>query len=104
MVFSLSTVDAQISQPLELIEKTGRHLTPSRQESRNSSLSCFSTSLHVSIFSSRIHTAMFRMPSLIYTMAEDGLLFRVLTRIHVHTGTHIVAIMSAGNLAGYKQN
>ena len=100
MVFSLSTVDAQISQPLELIEKTGRHLTPSRQESRKSSLSCFSTSLHVSIFSSRIHTAMFRMPSLIYTMAEDGLLFRVLTQIHVHTGTRVVAIMSAGNLTG----
>ena len=47
-----------------------------------------------------MHSAMFRMPSLIYTMAEDGLLFWVLTRIHVHTGTHAVAIMSAGNLTG----
>ena len=43
---------------------------------------------------------MFRMPSLIYTMAEDGLLFRVLMRIHVHTGTRVMAIMSAGNLTG----
>ncbi|XP_070307674.1 cationic amino acid transporter 3-like [Odocoileus virginianus] len=51
-------------------------------------------------FISRIHSAMFRMPSLIYTMAEDGLLFRVLTRIHVRTGTRVVAIMSAGNLTG----
>ncbi|DAA19409.1 TPA: solute carrier family 7 (cationic amino acid transporter, y+ system), member 3-like [Bos taurus] len=51
-------------------------------------------------FISRIHSTMFRMPSLIYMMAEDGLLFRVLTRIHVHTGTHAVAIMSAGNLTG----
>ncbi|XP_065775541.1 cationic amino acid transporter 3-like [Muntiacus reevesi] len=51
-------------------------------------------------FISRIHSAMFRMPSLISTMAEDGLLFRVLTRIHVRTGTRVVAIMSAGNLTG----
>ncbi|XP_052511815.1 cationic amino acid transporter 3-like [Budorcas taxicolor] len=49
---------------------------------------------------SRLHSAMFRMPPLIYKMAEDGLLFRVLTRIHVRTGTRIVAIMSAGNLTG----
>ncbi|XP_061245176.1 cationic amino acid transporter 3-like [Bos javanicus] len=49
---------------------------------------------------SRLHGAVFRMPLLIYTMAQDGLLFRVLTRIHVRTGTRIVAIMSAGNLAG----
>ncbi|XP_043293044.1 cationic amino acid transporter 3-like [Cervus canadensis] len=49
---------------------------------------------------SRLHSAVFGMPSLIYTMAEDGLLFRVLTRIHVHTGTRVVSIMSAGNLSG----
>uniref|UniRef100_A0A8C6E5Y5 Cationic amino acid transporter C-terminal domain-containing protein n=1 Tax=Moschus moschiferus TaxID=68415 RepID=A0A8C6E5Y5_MOSMO len=49
---------------------------------------------------SRLYSSMFRMPLLIYTMAEDGLLFRVLTRIHVRTGTHVVAIMSAGNLTG----
>ncbi|XP_043293043.1 cationic amino acid transporter 3-like [Cervus canadensis] len=48
----------------------------------------------------RLYNAMFRMPPLIYTMAEDGLLFRVLTRIHVRTGTHVMAIMSAGNLTG----
>ncbi|XP_052511617.1 cationic amino acid transporter 3-like [Budorcas taxicolor] len=49
---------------------------------------------------SRLHSAVFSMPSLIYTMAEDGLLFRVLTRIHECTGTRVVAIMSVGNLAG----
>ncbi|XP_010830982.1 PREDICTED: cationic amino acid transporter 3-like [Bison bison bison] len=48
----------------------------------------------------RLHTAMFKMPTLIYTMAEDGLLFRVLTRIHVRTGIHVLAMMSAANLAG----
>ena len=40
------------------------------------------------------------MPSLIYTMAEDGLLFRVLTQIHIRTGTRIVATLSAANLTG----
>ncbi|XP_065776847.1 cationic amino acid transporter 3-like [Muntiacus reevesi] len=48
----------------------------------------------------RLYTAVFRMPSLIYTMAEDGLLFRVLTRIHVRTGTRVVAALSAANLTG----
>ncbi|ELR45581.1 hypothetical protein M91_20596, partial [Bos mutus] len=48
----------------------------------------------------RLHTAVFKMPTLIYTMAEDGLLFRVLTRIHVCTGIHVLAMMSAANLAG----
>ena len=46
---------------------------------------------------------MFRMPPLIYTMAEDGLLFRGLTLIHVRTGTRVMAIMSAGNLTGKKK-
>ena len=92
--------DTQISQPLGLVEKTERHLTPSQQESRRSGLSCFSTSLHVSIFSSRLHSAVSRMPPLIYTMAEDGLLFRVLTRTHVRTGIRVVAMMSAANLTG----
>ena len=99
MVSSLSTVNAQISKPLGLVKKTERHLTPSRQESGSPALS-FSTSLHASIFSSRLHTAVFKMPTLIYTMAEDGLLFRVLTRIHVCTGIHVLAMMSAANLAG----
>ncbi|KAM7232929.1 hypothetical protein CapIbe_015065 [Capra ibex] len=49
---------------------------------------------------SRLYSSMFRMPALIYAMAEDGLLFRVLTRTHVRTDTHVVAIMSAGNLTG----
>ena len=100
MVSSLSTVDAQISKPLGLVEKTERHLTPSQHESRSPGLSSFSTFLHASIFSSRLYSAVFKMPLLIYMMAEDGLLFRVLTRIHVRTGIHVVAMMSAANLAG----
>ncbi|KAG5201144.1 hypothetical protein JEQ12_005678 [Ovis aries] len=49
---------------------------------------------------SRLHSAVSRMPPLIYTMAEDGLLFRVLTRTHVRTGIRVVAMMSAANLTG----
>ncbi|XP_027370290.1 cationic amino acid transporter 3-like [Bos indicus x Bos taurus] len=45
---------------------------------------------------SRLYSSMFRTPPLIYTMAEDGLLFRVLTRIHVRTGTRVMAIMAHG--------
>ncbi|KAB0349781.1 hypothetical protein FD754_014638 [Muntiacus muntjak] len=37
---------------------------------------------------------------LIYTMEEDGLLFRFLARINVRTRTHITAIMISGKLAG----
>ena len=100
MVFSLSTVRCSDLPALGLVEKTERHLTPSQRESKSPGLSSFSTSLHVSIFSSRLHSAVFRMPLLIYKMAEDGLLFRVLTRIHVRTGIHVLAMMSAANLAG----
>uniref|UniRef100_A0A452EHE0 Cationic amino acid transporter C-terminal domain-containing protein n=1 Tax=Capra hircus TaxID=9925 RepID=A0A452EHE0_CAPHI len=52
------------------------------------------------LISRSVLCSMFRMPALIYAMAEDGLLFRVLTRTHVRTDTHVVAIMSAGNLTG----
>ena len=54
----------------------------------------------VSTFSPSLLGDMFPMSRLIRAMAEDGLLFRVLTRIHVRTGTRVVAIMSAGNLTG----
>ena len=100
MVFSLSTVRCSDLQTVRIDREDRETPYPKSTRELNSRLSCFSMTLHVSIFSSRIHSAMFRMPSLIYTMAEDGLLFRVLTRIHVRTGTRVVAIMSAGNLTG----
>ncbi|NP_001077142.1 uncharacterized protein [Bos taurus] len=42
---------------------------------------------------------MFTMPRLIYVMAEDGLLFRGLARLHGHRGTPIWAILVSGMLA-----
>ncbi|EPY85121.1 cationic amino acid transporter 3-like protein [Camelus ferus] len=44
--------------------------------------------------------AMFPMPRVIYAMAEDGLLFRGLARIHTRTHTPIVATLASGTLAG----
>lgn len=43
---------------------------------------------------------MFPMPRVIYAMAEDGLLFRVLARIHSGTRTPIVATVVSGIVAG----
>uniref|UniRef100_A0A5G2QWA4 Cationic amino acid transporter C-terminal domain-containing protein n=2 Tax=Sus scrofa TaxID=9823 RepID=A0A5G2QWA4_PIG len=44
--------------------------------------------------------AMFPMPRVIYAMAEDGLLFRGLARIHARTRTPIMATLASGTLAG----
>uniref|UniRef100_A0A8D1CUD3 Cationic amino acid transporter C-terminal domain-containing protein n=1 Tax=Sus scrofa TaxID=9823 RepID=A0A8D1CUD3_PIG len=49
---------------------------------------------------SRLHSAVRRMPKLIYEMAEDGLLFRGLTRIHACAHNRVKSIMAAGILAG----
>lgn len=43
---------------------------------------------------------MFPMPRVIYAMAEDGLLFRVLARIYTGTHTPIVATVVSGIIAG----
>ena len=43
---------------------------------------------------------MFAMSWLIYTMAEDGLLFRFLAQINARTHTHIKVIMISGILTG----
>ncbi|XP_027464228.1 cationic amino acid transporter 3 isoform X2 [Zalophus californianus] len=45
--------------------------------------------------------SMFPMPRVIYAMAEDGLLFRVLARVHTGTHTPIVATAVSGIIAAF---
>uniref|UniRef100_G1SZJ1 Solute carrier family 7 member 3 n=1 Tax=Oryctolagus cuniculus TaxID=9986 RepID=G1SZJ1_RABIT len=45
--------------------------------------------------------SMFPMPRVIYAMAEDGLLFRVLARIHTGTHTPILATVVSGVIAAF---
>ncbi|XP_004694518.1 PREDICTED: cationic amino acid transporter 3 isoform X1 [Condylura cristata] len=45
--------------------------------------------------------SMFPMPRVIYAMAEDGLLFRVLARIHPGTHTPVVATVTSGIIAAF---
>uniref|UniRef100_A0A7N9DEJ4 Solute carrier family 7 member 3 n=1 Tax=Macaca fascicularis TaxID=9541 RepID=A0A7N9DEJ4_MACFA len=45
--------------------------------------------------------SMFPMPRVIYAMAEDGLLFRVLARIHTGTRTPIIATVVSGIIAAF---
>uniref|UniRef100_A0A8C4N0T9 Cationic amino acid transporter C-terminal domain-containing protein n=1 Tax=Equus asinus asinus TaxID=83772 RepID=A0A8C4N0T9_EQUAS len=53
----------------------------------------------LSALSSSLLGAMFPMPRVIYAMADDGLLFRGLARIHAHTHTPIAATIVSGILA-----
>ncbi|XP_057568162.1 cationic amino acid transporter 3-like [Hippopotamus amphibius kiboko] len=50
--------------------------------------------------SSSLLGTVFPMPWLMYAMADDGLLFRGLARIHPRTGTPIMATLASGTLAG----
>ena len=45
---------------------------------------------------------MFPMPRVMYSMAEDGLLFRVLAKVHSVTHIPIVATLVSGVIAGNK--
>ena len=44
--------------------------------------------------------AMFPMPRVIYAMAEDGILFRFLAKVHEKTKTPVIATAVSGALAG----
>lgn len=44
--------------------------------------------------------AMFPMPRVIYAMADDGILFRSLAKVHPKTKTPLIATVSSGILAG----
>lgn len=46
---------------------------------------------------------MFPMPRVIYAMAEDGLLFKVLARINDRTKTPVIATLTSGAIAGKSQ-
>ena len=56
--------------------------------------------LHVSAVSYSLLGSIFPMPRVIYAMAEDGVLFKVLARINPKTKTPLIATMTSGVVAG----
>jgi len=56
--------------------------------------------LHVSAVSCSLLGSIFPMPRVIYAMAQDGVLFKVLARINPKTKTPLIATMTSGVVAG----
>ena len=104
MAFSSLTVRCSGILALGIERQEEGHLTPCRQGSRCLGLSCFCTFSLLSVLFFSLLNTMFAMSWLIYTMAEDGLLFRFLARINASTRTHIRVIMILENLKVDKQN
>lgn len=88
--------DSQVSQPLGLRDERERHLAPCRL----GSVLLLHELTYTPVFSSSLLGTMFPMPRVIYAMADDGLLFRGLARIHPRTHTPIMATMVSGIFAG----
>lgn len=85
--------DCQLSQPLGLRDERESHLTPRR-------LGSALLLTNFLVFSSSLLGTMFPMPRVIYAMADDGLLFRGLARIHPCTHTPMMATIVSGTFAG----
>lgn len=52
------------------------------------------------LFSNSLIGAIFPVPRVVYSMAEDGLLFRKLAQVHPRTQTPVLATVLCGLIAG----
>ena len=100
MAFSSLTVRCSGIPALGIERQEEGYIIPCRRGSRCPGLSCFCMFSLLSVLFFSLLNTMFAMSWLIYTMAEDGLLFRFLARINARTRTHITVIIISGKLAG----
>lgn len=91
-------LDSQLSQPLKWRgEREGKCLTWLKEQGP---ACCHLVSPLVFLFSYSLLGAIFPVPRVVYSMAEDGLLFRTLARVHPRTHTPILATLLCGTIAG----